>query len=469
MKFPGYTRGWFCLVLALATRSAVHAQQDNNNNYLDSLKNWSLHFQFTTIVQGHTRFNGAGYDGRNTLSTLPDTALSVTTTLFLGRRLWRGAAVYANPELAGGRGVGHRNSLAPYDESLYAPAVGIAGFPNGETFRIGSARPALYVARFYIEQIISLNRGASKEAESEANQVEEPIPSSRLVITAGKFSIADIFDNNVYAHDPRSQFSNWALMNMGAWDYPANTRGYTWSLATEYIQPNYAIRVAAALMPTVANGNVLDWNISKSHALTLELEHTFRLLPRAGTVRLLAFRNVTKAPTYSSATQLLQTGTYPTDPPYLLTGTQYGGVKYGLGLNFEQPLGDVGGLFGRASWNDGHTATWAFTEIDNSLTVGAYIGGARWHRQNDVVGIAVARNGISADHIAFLNAGGTGFMLGDGSLPNYGTENSLEVFYKARVAHTLYLTLDYQLVQHPGYNADRGPVNLFALRTHVEF
>ncbi|MBD2755385.1 carbohydrate porin [Spirosoma validum] len=459
---------WFCLILPLLPET-VQAQQDNNNNYLDSLKNWSLHFQFTTIAQGHTRFNGAGYDGHNTLSEQPDTALSVTTTLFLGRRLWRGAAVYVNPELAGGRGVGHRDSQSPNDESLYVPAVGIAGFPNGETFRIGSARPALYIARFYIEQIIPIGRSDSKDAESEANQVEESIPASRMVITAGKFSIADMFDNNSYAHDPRSQFLNWSLMNMGAWDYPANTRGYTWGLAVEYIRPTYAVRAAASLMPTVANGNVLDWTIAKNNALTLEFEHAFRLLRRAGTVRLLAFRNVTKAPTYASATQLLQAGTYPTEPAYILTGTDYGGVKYGFGLNAEQPLGAIGGLFARASWNNGRTATWAFTEIDRSFTLGAYIGGTRWQRENDVAGIAVAQNGISADHAAFLNAGGSGFMLGDGRLPNYKPEHSLEIFYKARLAHTLYLTLDYQLVQHPGYNGDRGSVNLFALRTHVEF
>lgn len=460
--------GWFLLFLIL-TAGPIQAQQDNNNNYLDSLQKWSLHFQFTTIVQGHAGFNGAGYDGRNTLSAQADTALSVTTTLFLGRRLWRGAAVYLNPELAGGRGVGHRNSQSPYEESLYAPAVGIAGFPNGETFRIGSARPALYIARFYVEQIIPLNGSSRTEAESEANQVKDSIPASRVVITAGKFSIADMFDNNAYAHDPRSQFFNWSLMNLGAWDYPANTRGYTWSLVTEYIQPTYAIRAGASLMPIAANGNVLDWHIGKAHSLTVEVEHAFRVLRRPGTVRLLAFRNVTKAPTYTSATQLLESNAYPDSPPYILTGTNYGGVKYGFGLNAEQPLGDVGGVFSRISWNNGKTATWAFTEIDQSFTLGVYVGGRRWHRSNDVLGIAVAKNGISADHAAFLNAGGSGFMLGDGSLPNYKPENILETFYKARLARTLYLTLNYQLVQHPGYNGDRSAVNLFALRTHVEF
>jgi high affinity Mn2+ porin len=455
----------FLLLLA----GAAQAQQDNNNNYLDSLKNWSLHYQFTTIVQGHTGFHGGGYDGRNTLSEEADTALSVTTTLFVGRRLWRGAGLYLNPEIAGGRGVGHRNSQSPYDESLYAPAVGIAGFPNGETFRIGSARPALYIARIYLEQIFPIGNSDEQEVESGTNQVKGTVPASRIVLTAGKFSVADMFDNNRYAHDPRSQFLNWSLMSLGAWDYPANTRGYTWSLAVEYIRPTYAIRAAASLMPKTANGNVLDWNISRTGALTVELEKQYTLLRRPGIVRVLGFRNVTKAPAYAVATRLLeQTGSVG-DPPFILTGDQYGGVKYGVGLNLEQPLGETGGLFARLSWNDGHTATWAFTEIDRSLTVGGLIGGRQWHRPNDGIGLSVAVNGISPDHRAFLNAGGFGFMLGDGSLPDYGTENSLEAYYSARVARTLYLTVDYQFVQHPGYNADRGPVHLFALRTHVEF
>jgi high affinity Mn2+ porin len=461
--------GLFLCLLIILSAEPLQAQQDNNNNYLDSLKSWSLHFQFTTIVQGHNQFQGAGYSGQNTLSDQPDTALSITTTLFLGRRLWQGAGLYINPELAGGRGVGHRDAQSPFNESLYAPAVGVAGFPNGETFRIGSARPAMYIARFYIEQIVPLSTTDEREVLSAANQVAKLLPASRLVITAGKFSIADMFDNNRYAHDPRSQFMNWSLMSLGAWDYPANTRGYTWGISLEYIRPTYAIRLAGSLMPTTANGNTLNWAISQSGAITLELERKVNLLSRAASFRLLGFRNVTKAPAYQLATQLLRVGTYPTDPPFILTGEGYGGVKYGFGLNLEQPLGNAGGIFARLSWNDGKTATWAFTEIDHSLTVGATLGGTRWHRPNDTVGLAGARNGISADHAAFLNAGGFGFMLGDGSLPNYRAETSLEAYYNARLARTLYLALDYQFIQHPGYNGDRGPVSLVALRTHVEF
>ncbi len=459
------------LFVGLISQSAI-AQRDNNNNYLDSLQNWSFHLQSTAIVQGHTPFRGNGYDGRNTLSPQADTTLSITTTLFFGRRLWKGAAIYFNPEIAGGRGVGHRNSQSPYDETLYAPAVGIAGFPNGETFRIGSAAPALYVARFYVEQVFPLSNDDVEEIQSEANQVKQRLPASRVVLTVGKFSIADIFDNNSFAHDARTHFMNWSLMSLGAWDYPANTRGYTYSIATEYIRPTHAIRFAASLMPTTANGNVLDWNFLKNNALELEIEHNIRWLPgvaRPGVLRFLAFRNITKAPTYQYATQLLQAGTYPTGPDYIATGSVYGGVKYGFGLNAEQPLGQHGGLFARVSWNDGKTATWAFTEIDRSYTIGGAIGGNRWKRPNDIIGIALIRNDISADHAAFLNAGGYGFIVGDGRLPNYGGEQTAEVYYKARVARTLWLTVDYQFVQNPGYNADRGPVNLFALRTHIEF
>ena len=457
------------LLFAEITTSPATAQKDNNNNYLDASADWSLHYQFTTILQGHTGFRGAGYVGRNSLSAIPDTTLSVTTTLFLGRRLWKGAAAFVNPEIAGGRGVGRRDPAAPYDETLYNPAVGIAGFPNGETFRIGSAKPALYIARFYVEQVFALADAQPEDIVSEANKVKQQRPDSRVVITAGKFSVADMFDNNKFSHDPRTQFMNWSLMSHGAWDYPANTRGYTWGLALEYVRPAYECRLAYSLMPRMANGNVLDWNVGQSGGLTLELEGRYRLLAQPGTVRLLAFRNTSKAPTYQEATQRLLNGTYNTDRPLILYGEQYGGVKYGFGLSLEQPLAINSGLFARVSWNDGKTATWAFTQIDRSLSAGVFLAGGRWGRPEDAVGLAGVINGISPGHIEFLNRGGVGFMLGDGSLPNYRPEQILEAFYKARLTRALFLTADYQFVANPGYNGNRGSVNLFAIRTHIEF
>lgn len=468
MPHPRLARWLVPCCLALTARPAL-AQRDNHNNYLDSLRDWTFHFQSTVVVQGHPAFRGGGFQGPNTLSPQADTALSLTTTLFVGRRLWRGAVLCFNPEIAGGRGVGRRDPAAPFDETRYTPAVGIAGFPNGETFRIGSPKPALYVARIYLEQVIPLRADDGfTEIYSEANQLRQRLPNSRVVLTAGKFSIADVFDNNRYAHDPRTDFLNWSLMSHGAWDYPANTRGYTYGLAAEYIRPGYALRLAGCLMPTAANGNVLDWNVRRAGSLNVEAERRVRLLPRPGRLRLLAYRNASKAPAYRLATELLREGQYDPDRPLVLVGTAYGGVKYGVGLNAEQPLSPHGGLFGRASWNDGRTATWAFTEIDRSVTVGGTVGGARWHRLNDQIGLALVRNDLSPDHAAYLAAGGRGFMIGDGSLPRYGGEHILETLYNARLAHFLWLTADYQFVVNPGYNRDRGPVHLFALRTHVE-
>ena len=457
------------IYLLAGVPTLLHAQKDNHNNYLDSSQTWSVHYQFTTIVQGHPGFRGAGYVGRNSLSDLPDTTLSITTTLFLGRRLWKGAAAYLNPEIAGGRGVGRRDPSAPYDEDLYNPAVGIAGFPNGETFRIGSPKPAVYVARLYFEQVFPLKGAQMEDIESEGNHAKQQRPDSRIVLTAGKFSVADIFDNNAYSHDPRTQFFNWSLMSYGAWDYPANTRGYTWGLAVEYVRPAYEMRVAYNLMPITANGNVLDWNIGQAGGLTVELESRYRLLPQPGTIRLLGFRNATKAPAYADATQRLLSGNYNPDRPYISYGERYGGIKYGFGVSLEQPIAKRSGMFARLSWNDGKTATWAFTEIDRSLSAGVFVAGGHWGRPEDAVGVAGVVNGLSPEHIAFLNAGGTGFMLGDGSLPNYQTEQILEVFYKTRLTRTLFLTGDYQFVNNPGYNGNRGNVHLFALRTHVEF
>jgi len=459
----------FSISLFLISVLSIQAQKDNNNNYVDSLKQWSFHFQSTIIPQIHSKFNGGNYKGKNTLSAQGDTALSVTTTLFIGRKLWKGAALYFNPEVAGGRGLGHRDNSNPYDENSYTASVGVAGFPNGETFRIGSAKPALYVARFYIEQIIALSDVGIEEVKSENNQIKQQLPLSRLVITAGKFSIADMFDNNAYAHDPRTRFMNWSLMDFGAWDYSANTRGYTYGLVVELIKPDYEVRFGATLMPTTANGNVLDWRISKAGSINLEFQRGFKLFKNQGNVKILAFRNVTKAPAYLEAANRLNNSD-TTIHNYILNGYNDGGVKYGFGISLEQPINKTSGFFARVSWNDGKTATWAFTEIDRSYTIGLNYGGSKWRRRNDVVGIALATNGISSQHRTFLNTkGGYGFIIGDGSLPNYKMENIFEIYYKAQIASTLFITADYQLIGNPAYNADRGQVNFFALRTHLEF
>jgi high affinity Mn2+ porin len=417
----------------------------------DSTENWNMHFQLTVIDQSHPAFKAA-YSGQNSLSPEAEEALSLTTTLYIGRKLWKGAALYFNPEIAGGSG--------------FSQARGIAGFTNGETFRIGDPSPALYLGRLFIRQYIPLT--TDKElVESDNNQLKEYVPTKRIVITAGKFALSDLFDNNSYSHDPRTQFMNWSLMSNGAWDYPANTRGYTDGIVVEYITPSWEVRAAGTLVGTYANGPDFDYNFLKAYSNTVEFTKNTNFYHHKGKINLLLFRNVTKAPVYSD---VINAYLNKTDMSLdVINGTKYGSVKYGFGINAEQELTQRLGAFFRTSWNDGKTATWAFTEIDQSASLGLNYNGASWKRPDDNFGIAAVVNGISKDHREFLSLGGYGFIIGDGKLTNYSTENILETYYSARINKNLILSVDYQFVQNPAYNADRGPVNVFSIRAHVEF
>jgi high affinity Mn2+ porin len=424
-----------------------------SQSLLDSNKNWSFHFQLTAINQSHPAFK-AKYAGNNSLANEAERQkLSVTTTLFVGRKLWKNASVYFNPEIAGGAGI--------------SAAKGIAGFPNGETFRIGSTDPKLYIARLYLRQHISLKKNAVEKIEEGSNQVAEIVPANRLSFTAGKICLADFFDKNTYSHDPRTQFLNWSLMSNAAWDYPADTRGYTQGLVAELVHPNWAVRVASVLVPRKANGLQLDYKITKAHSETIEIEKSWQGA-RPGVVRLLVFRNATQAPTYATTLLDVKNGDSSSVDVYsgIKEWKKYGGVKYGLGINAEEEIAPSVGVFAKASYNDGKTATWAFTEIDESASAGINIKGAGWKRPGDNVGIAQVINGISKDHQHFLNAGLYGFIIGDGRL-NYGAESITETYYQAQISTAFSLSFDYQFVLHPAYNKDRGPVNVFAFRGHI--
>ncbi|MBW4890216.1 carbohydrate porin [Mucilaginibacter sp. HMF5004] len=432
------------IIIALCGIKAI--AQEHPWHPADSTEKWNMHFQMTVIDQSHTAFT-APYTGDNSLNPAAEEALSITTTLFVGRKLWKGASLYFNPEVSGGSGV--------------SSARGIAGFVNGETFRIGSPAPALYLGRLYYKQYIPLSEDEDL-VPSDVNQLKEYVPRKRIVITAGKFAVSDFFDNNNYSHDPRSQFINWSLMSNGAWDYAANTRGYTDGIVLEYVTPKWSARVAGTLEPSYANGPEFDYDYFKSYSQTAEITKNLEFNKHEGAIRLLLFRNVTKAPAYRDVIQ--------NDPTLdVINGKNYGGVKYGFGINGEQELNNNLGVFFRIGWNDGKTATWAFTEIDQTISAGLNYTGAQWKRPNDVFGLAGVINGISDDHRAFLNAGGYGFIIGDGKLPHYATEKIVEAYYSAQINKNLFLSGDYQFVQNPAYNTDRGPVNVFSIRAHVEF
>ena len=414
-------------------------------------RNWSLHFQQTLIDQWHNDLSNP-YSGDYSLADRESAKLSFTSTLFIGRRLWKGAAVYFNPEVAGGSGL--------------SGARGVAGFVNGETFRIGDPSPNLYLARLYLRQVFALGAGTEAD-EDDLNQLAGPRPQRYFAVNLGKFSTADFFDQNSYSHDPRTQFLNWSLMSAGAWDYAANTCGYTVGGVLEYVTPALALRFASTLMPTLANGPVLDFHYGTAHAETLELTKGYKLAGRQGTVRLLGFRNVAAMAAYRSAVALAQaTG----DQPDVVNARIAGHTKVGFALNAEQEITKEVGLFARVSYNDGKNETWAFTEIDQSASLGAVSTGARWQRPDDRLGAAVVVNGISPEHRAYLAAGGYGFIVGDGNL-NYGLEQIGEVYYSiALPTYHASISPDYQLVVNPAYNRDRsGPVHVVAVRLHVEF
>lgn len=415
----------------------------------DSLKNQrvNLHFQQTVITQYKPAFS-AKYTGTNSLLTRSETQSSLTSTLFGGARLWKGAEGYFNPEMSGGSGL--------------SSALGVAGSPNGETFRVGSTAPAIYIARLYVRQYFEWGAGKDTIAP-DVNQLGGLRSKHYFSITAGKFGMADFFDGNEFSHDPRSQFMNWSLMDNGAWDYPANTKGYVLGAIAELGMPDWALRFAFTASTTQANQSVWDQKVGKANTQTLEFEKRYTINGFKGTTRVLGFLNNGKMGNYNTALAL-----NPTAPDVDATQA-YGRHKYGFGISADQYLTNNFGVFAKLSYNDGHTETWYFTEIDRSLSLGATLRGAAWNRKDDELGLAFVGNGISVPHRNYIAAGGYGFIIGDGKL-NYGTEMIAELYYKLNAyQNKLFLSPDYQFILNPAYNKDRGPVNVFSIRAHVEF
>lgn len=416
----------------------------------------SSHFQLTVISQDHLAFRSI-YSGKNSLSNQSDWgATSITSTLFLGRKLWKGAAFYFNPEISGGSGL--------------SGSVGIAGALNGETYRVGDAAPSVFIARAYFQQQIPLSKDSFENVEDDVNQVQEKVASERITISAGKFAISDFYDVNQYSNDPRTQFLNWSLMSNGAWDYPANTKGYTFGIVTEFIKPNWAIRLSSVAVPAIANSPKMEYDITKAHSEAFEIERKIFLRKKPGTLRFIFSQMYSRAPSYAEGIKAINDNN--TGLLDVISGNaennKFGGKKFTLGFSGDQQLSNAIGIFMRGSWNDGKDVTWAFTEIDQTVSAGISIKGIKWKRSHDVVGIASVINGISTGHKNFLKDGGYGFIIGDGKL-NYGHEGIIEAYYNALLTKFFSLSIDYQFVNNPGYNKDRGPVNAFAVRGHVSF
>jgi high affinity Mn2+ porin len=406
---------------------------------------YTLHYQATVIDVGHARFTSP-YAGKNSLQPAADNATSVTSTLFLGARLGPGTEAILNPEVSGGRGIGN--------------TLGMAGVPNGETFRVGDLRPTIYTARLYLRQVFGLG-GGTQELEDGPNQAAGTADARRATVVAGKFSLADFFDGNACSHDPRAQFMNWALMDSAAWDYPADARGYTWGLMGEYREPEWSVRGAAAAMPKEANQLDMDRRIGRAHGFVVEGERRIHAGERSGSARLLLFLNEARMGSYAAA--LAAPGT-----PDVTATRGYGRSKYGAAFSADQDLAENLGGFARLSWSDGRNETFAFTEADASEAAGFEWAPARWGRGADRWGAALIVNELSDLHRRYLAAGGLGFLLGDGAL-HYGPETIVETYYRFPLMPHLWVSPDAQLSFNPGYNRDRGPVPIWAVRVHAEF
>jgi high affinity Mn2+ porin len=407
---------------------------------------WNLHGQATVVGQGYPRFS-APYSGPNSLRPGGELRETISLDLMGGVRLWRGAEFYLDGLMWQGFGLSR--------------TLGIAGFPNGEAFKVGTGVPNVNLDRAFLRWTIGL--GGEQEAVEDAPfQLAGRRQASRLTFTVGKLSAKDIFDNNAYANDPRTQFLNWSLMANGAWDYPADALGFIPGAAVELYQPQWTARYGVFMVPGVANGLALDWRVLLAWSMAAEVERRYALWDRPGKIRLLGY--LTRAHMGSYELTLA-------DPSLgadiALTRNKYR-HKFGFGINLEQEVSGDLGVFLRAGWSDGRHETWMFTEVDRTVSLGVSLRGGAWGRPQDTVGVAGALNGLSGDHRAFLAAGGLGLILGDARL-NYRVEQILEAYYSFNVAKHLWVGPDYQFVRNPGHNADRGPVHVLGLRLHIAF
>ncbi|MDE2628473.1 MAG: carbohydrate porin [Burkholderiales bacterium] len=410
--------------------------------------NFDARFQATYIWQRKTAF-AAAYSGPNSLSTDAEKSYTFSATAYLGLRLAPGTELYVNPEVIQGVPLSNLQGL---------------GSPtNGEIQKVAGSNPKLYLPRLFVRQTWGLG-GGSDSVDAAQNQLSGTRDKRRLVLTAGKFAVTDVFDANAYSHDARSQFMTWASLAQGPYDFVADSQGYTWGASLEYVHDDWALRVGRFVAAQESNGQSLNFAIGRYHGDQIEVEHAHRIGGQPGVVRVLFWSNRESMGRFADAIDYAQ---------------RHGGVpdvanvraphhKHGYGLHLEQALSDDVGAFVRYGWGDGQTETYSFEEVERSAQAGLSIKGASWGRGGDTVGLLALRNGLSAIHQRYLAQGGLGFFIGDGRL-NYRPEQIVEAYYSYKLCPQAWLSADYQHIVNPAYNADRGPVNVYGLRLHAEF
>jgi hypothetical protein len=422
--------------------------------HFKSTRFW-LSGQANFIFQTHPDFH-ADYSGKNSLSPYYDKATSRVMTLYTGVRLNNSTELLVDIEEAGG--------------DALSTGLGLAGNTDLDIVRNPLLSKEPYLGRGMIHKVFALSKDKIENQRSFLSLFDE-LPRRRLEIRFGKFSLPDFCDQNSVGSDTHLQFINWSVDNNGAFDYAADTRGYTVGLVADYEDRNWGFRFAEALMPKVANGIDLVWRPWQVHAENWEYELRRGVIPKkAGVVRLLGYTNYANMGIYRDAvTQFINhTSPKPETVPDITNHRWHITRKYGFGINLEQNLMRYVTAYGRWGWDNGKTESFAYTEIDSTFNQGLGFNGALWHRKQDRAGIAVVTNGIKKDHQVYLADGGLGFLLGDGGL-RYGRENIFESYYTIHFWRGIYIAPGVQHINNPGYNRDRGPVVVPTLRAHLEF
>jgi len=410
--------------------------------------------QANVVLQWHGAFS-AKYSGQNSLTKWAQSATTHVLTLYTGYELTHTTEVFADLEDATGSGIGNAN--------------GMAGYTNLDSVRIADGvalSRAPYLARFMLRQIVPLSQD-TVETDRDELHLSTLLAARRLEFRVGKLDMVDFFDVNTWGSDSHLQFLNWTVDDNGAYDYAANTRGYTDGATLEYDDRWWTVRFGEAMMPKTANGRFLDADIARARSENLELEARGKLIAhRAGTVRLLTYLNHADMGNYEEA--IAHYLDHQTVTPNIISTRQQGRHKYGFGLNFEQAITPRVGVFGRVGWSDGRNESYAYTEDDRTVELGGMVNGNSWRRRDDRIGIAAVGNGIVRAHQEYLALGGLGFVLGDGAL-TYGHEKIVEAFYTAHLWRGFYASYDFQHANNPGYNQARGPVSVSAFRFHTDF
>ena len=429
---------------AASTPADAATVQDNTGP-----EQWAIHGQATNVWLLQPAFRSP-YQGPQSLSPAANGRETLDATAYAGFRPWQGAEIWINPEVD--QGFGLSNSF------------GVAGYLSGEAYKLGEADPYYRMARAFFRQTIDLG-GESQKIDPDLNQLGGSQTADRVVITVGKISVVDIFDNNKYAHDSRNDFLNWSIIDVGTFDYAADAWGTTYGATAEWYQNWWTIRLGVFDLSNVPNSTQLSLPLLQQTQFVAELEERHTLWDQPGKLKVLYWLTRGNLGTYSAALALgAATGTVPSTsavPNYR--------SKFGISLNLEQQITADLGLFARAGLAQGSVEEDDFTDIDQSISVGLSLAGSRWGRPDDTVGLAVAANQISHEAKLYFAAGGLGGIIGDGQLPEAGPEQIIETYYSLAVYSFAHVSVDYQFVNNPAYNRERGPVSVFALRLHAEF